>query len=95
VGVNGEPGPFFFPQGRRVFQYQVIDDLSHTVGKHTFRIGFNLLHDTMTDLDFQGGNYSVLGALAPAFLLTNSWACWPSMLPNMLRDTTPSRFQAT
>jgi outer membrane receptor protein involved in Fe transport len=63
VGVNGEPGPFFFPQGRRVFQYQVVDDLSHIVGKHTFRVGFSLLHDTMTDLDFQGGNYSVLGAV--------------------------------
>jgi len=63
VGVNGEPGPFFFPQGRRVFQYQVMDDLSHTMGRHTFRVGISLLHDTMTDLDFQGGNYSVLGTV--------------------------------
>ncbi len=63
VGANGEPGPFFFPQGRRVFQTQVLDDLSHVMGKHTFRAGFSLLHDIMTDLDFEGGNYSVLGAV--------------------------------
>jgi Carboxypeptidase regulatory-like domain/TonB dependent receptor len=63
VGVNGEPGPFFFPQGRRVFQYQALDDLSHVMGKHTFRIGFSLLHDRMTDLDFGGGSYNVLGAI--------------------------------
>ncbi len=33
VGAWGEPGPFFFPQGRRVFQYQVLDDFSHIRGK--------------------------------------------------------------
>lgn len=53
AGAWGEPGPFFFPQGRRVFQYQVMDDLSHVMGKHTLRAGFSWLHDTMTDLDFQ------------------------------------------
>ena len=46
-------GPFFFPQGRRVFQYQVMDDFSHVTGKHTFRAGFSWLHDNITDLDFQ------------------------------------------
>ncbi len=54
VGAWGEPGPFFFPQGRRVFQYQVMDDLSHIRGKHTFRLGFSWLHDNITDLDFEG-----------------------------------------
>jgi hypothetical protein len=52
VGAYGEPGPFFFPQGRRVFQYQVTDDFSHIRGKHTFRLGVSWLHDTITDLDF-------------------------------------------
>ena len=42
-----------FPQGRRVFQYQLIDDLSHVRGKHTIRAGFNLIHDNITDLAFQ------------------------------------------
>jgi len=54
VGAWGEPGPFFFPNGRRVFQYQVLDDFSHIWGKHTFRLGFSWLHDNITDLDFQG-----------------------------------------
>jgi hypothetical protein len=53
VGAYGEPGPFFFPQGRRVFQYQILDDFSHVVGAHTFRIGFSWLHDSITDLDFE------------------------------------------
>jgi hypothetical protein len=53
VGAYGEPGPFFFPQGRRVFQYQILDDFSHVVGAHTFRAGFSWLHDSITDLDFE------------------------------------------
>lgn len=53
AGAWGEPGPFFFPQGRRVFQWQIMDDISHVMGKHTFRAGFSWLHDTLTDLDFQ------------------------------------------
>ena len=44
--------PFFFPQGRRVFQYQLIDDLSKVLGNHTLRIGFSSLHDNITDLGF-------------------------------------------
>ncbi len=55
VGANGEPGGangFFFPQGRRVFQYQVVDDLSKIVGKHTFRVGISWVHQSVTDLDF-------------------------------------------
>jgi len=53
TGAYGEPGPFFFPQGRRVFQYQILDDFSHVVGAHTFRAGFSWLHDSITDLDFE------------------------------------------
>ncbi len=52
VGAWGEPPDFFFPQGRRVFQYQVLDDFSHIRGKHTFRAGFSWLHNNVTDLDF-------------------------------------------
>jgi Carboxypeptidase regulatory-like domain len=43
----------FFPNGRRVFQYQAIDDFSLIKGRHTFRIGFSWLHQTVTDLDFE------------------------------------------
>jgi carboxypeptidase family protein len=53
IGAFGAPGPgFYLPDGRRVFQYQVMDDLSHVHGNHTFRAGFSWLHWTITDLDF-------------------------------------------
>lgn len=52
AGAWGQPGPFFYPQGRRVFQYQVLDDFSRIVGNDTIRAGVSWLHDTITDLDF-------------------------------------------
>jgi hypothetical protein len=66
IGAWGEPPfppGFFFPQGRRVFQYQVMDDLSHVHGNHTFRIGFSWLHDNITDLDFQALGGPINGAI--------------------------------
>ena len=66
IGAWGEPPfppGFFFPQGRRVFQYQVMDDLSHVRGNHTFRIGFSWLHDNITDVDFQALGGPVNGAI--------------------------------
>jgi hypothetical protein len=63
VGAWGEPGPFFFPQGRRIFQYQILDDLSHVRGKHTFRIGYSWLHDNVSDLDFEGVGGPINGAI--------------------------------
>jgi hypothetical protein len=53
VGADAECCNFFFPQGRRVLQYQVSDDFSKIFGKHTFRAGFSWLHDSVTDLAFQ------------------------------------------
>jgi hypothetical protein len=67
VGALGEPPfppGFFFPQGRRVFQYQLIDDLSHVRGKHTFRVGVSWLHDNITDLDFEALGGPVHGEIA-------------------------------
>jgi Carboxypeptidase regulatory-like domain/TonB dependent receptor len=43
----------FFPNGRRVFQYQLLDDFSLIKGKHTIRLGFSWLHQTVSDLDFE------------------------------------------
>jgi len=57
--------PFFFPQGRRVLQYQLIDDFSKVVGNHTFRLGFSWLHDNVTDLGF---GQNTQGALTVASL---------------------------
>lgn len=56
IGAYGEPGGFFFPNGRRVFQYQFADDFSKVWGRHTFRIGYSWLHQSVSDLDFEGLN---------------------------------------
>jgi hypothetical protein len=63
VGAWGEPPGFFFPQGRRVFQYQIADDFSRIVGNHTFRVGFTWVHQTVTDLDFNALGGPIHGAL--------------------------------
>ena len=66
TGAWGEPPfppGFFFPQGRRVFQYQAADDFSKASGKHTFRAGFTWVHDTVTDLDFNALGGPIHGAL--------------------------------
>jgi hypothetical protein len=52
IGAFGGPPGFFADNGRRVFQQQILDDLSHIRGKHTFRVGFSWLHWTITSLDF-------------------------------------------
>jgi hypothetical protein len=56
VGPNSESccSYYAFTNGRRVFQYQVLDDFSLIKGKHTFRVGFSWLHQTVSDLDFEG-----------------------------------------
>lgn len=64
VGAAGAPGPnFYLPNGRRIFQYQIIDDLSHVHGKHTLRVGFSWLHWSITDLDFESIGGPVYGGI--------------------------------
>ncbi|MGD1096619.1 MAG: hypothetical protein ABSB35_32075 [Bryobacteraceae bacterium] len=65
VGFGEPPFPpgFFFPQGRRVFQYQILDDFSKIAGRHTFRAGFSGLHDNVTDLDFEALGDPIYGAI--------------------------------
>ncbi len=40
-----------WPQGRKVTQYQGIDDVSHTVGNHTFKFGVNFARNDVSDYD--------------------------------------------
>jgi hypothetical protein len=44
------PFAFFFPQGRRVTQYQLVDDLSIVHGNNTFKMGFNFRRVDWSDL---------------------------------------------
>jgi hypothetical protein len=61
VGAEAAYDGFFLEgQGRRVFQYQAIDDFSHVRGKQTFRAGFNYIHDNITDLAFQENLHGVV-----------------------------------
>ena len=51
---SGDPGGFaqgfLYPQGRRVTQWQLVDDLSVTRGNHGFKMGVNFRRDDITDL---------------------------------------------
>ena len=51
---SGNPGGFaqgfLYPQGRRVTQWQLVDDLSVTRGNHGFKMGVNFRRDDITDL---------------------------------------------
>ena len=51
---SGNPGGFaqgfLYPQGRRVDQWQLVDDLSVSKGDHTFKMGVNFRRDDITDL---------------------------------------------
>ena len=62
--IGGEN--YAFPQGRRNFQYQIIDDFSRIMGKHTVRLGFSWLHVTDTDLGF---SEYVNGRISPASIV--------------------------
>jgi carboxypeptidase family protein len=50
---SGNPGgygsDFFFPQGRNVTQWGLVDDLSVTRGNHAFKMGVNFRRDDISD----------------------------------------------
>lgn len=68
VGADSESliPQYAFPNGRHVFQYQVLDDFSLIKGRHTFRIGVSWLHQSVSDFDFEG-----LAGLQHGQLFTN------------------------
>lgn len=41
-----------FPQGRRITQYQFVDDFSWVRGRHTFKVGVNYRRDDVSDHTF-------------------------------------------
>jgi Carboxypeptidase regulatory-like domain/TonB-dependent Receptor Plug Domain/TonB dependent receptor len=53
-----------FPQGRRVGQLQILDDLSYNVGKHSLKFGTNYRYNRVTDTGNQeltfGGQYNLV-----------------------------------
>jgi outer membrane receptor protein involved in Fe transport len=52
-GLTSLGAPYYYPQGRNVTQYQIEDDLSWVVGRHSLKFGFNFRRDLITDYDQQ------------------------------------------
>ena len=51
---------YFFPQGRNVTQWQIVDDLSMTKGSHELKFGVNYRRNDITDYDTQVLNSGTL-----------------------------------
>jgi acyl-coenzyme A thioesterase PaaI-like protein len=49
TGAGDFAGGFLFPQGRNVEQWQLVDDLSISRGKHNFKAGVNFRRDDVSD----------------------------------------------
>ncbi|MDQ2843310.1 MAG: carboxypeptidase regulatory-like domain-containing protein, partial [Acidobacteriota bacterium] len=52
VGVNWTA----FPQGRKVGQGQIVDDLSTTKGNHSLKLGVNFRKNRVTDYSYESGS---------------------------------------
>jgi Carboxypeptidase regulatory-like domain/TonB-dependent Receptor Plug Domain len=50
AGQGGYANGFEFPQGRRVTQWGLVDDLSITRGSHSFKMGMSFRRDDISDL---------------------------------------------
>jgi hypothetical protein len=48
-GNGGYANAFYFPQGRKVTQWGLVDDLSVTRGNHSFKMGVNYRRDDISD----------------------------------------------
>ncbi len=48
-GNGGYANGFYFPQGRRVTQWGLVDDLSIIRGNHSFKMGMNFRRDDISD----------------------------------------------
>ncbi|WP_263350731.1 TonB-dependent receptor [Acidicapsa acidisoli] len=82
-GTNFVPGftnlgvPNYYPQGRNVTQYQLVDDISWVRGKHNFKFGANFRRDLVSDYDAQSNvdfpmlQIDSLGDIAQGTLGTN------------------------
>ena len=61
-GGNDVAAGFYFPQGRNVTQWQLVDDLSIARGNHTFKVGVNFRRDDVSDWTAGELNYPFMNA---------------------------------
>jgi len=67
-GGGGYAQAFYFPQGRNVTQWGLVDDLSITRGSHTFKLGVNFRRDDVGDhTPGQVAFYPAINATLPDF----------------------------
>jgi len=59
---------FFFPQGRNVTQWQLVDDLSIERGNHTLKVGVNFRRDDVSDFTAGEQNFPFLNATMANFV---------------------------
>src|SRR5262249_55919055 len=46
--------PAAWPQGRRSGQFQIVDDLSYSTGRHSWKAGLNYRYNRESDLQYSG-----------------------------------------
>ena len=73
-----------YPQGRKVAQWQIVDDFSYAVGRHQFKVGINFRRNDVGDYSFGPGSSGTLtynsmtdfynGTLAKGSTLTQTFA---------------------
>ncbi len=70
LGGTSANGPdYVFPQGRNVTQWQLVDDISWTKGKHELKFGTNFRRNDISDYDVQEftGGYLQFGSMNDFF----------------------------
>jgi hypothetical protein len=77
--------------GRRVTQYSIIDDLSHTVGHHALKFGVNFLRNDVTDLDILMFNEVGLATTSLSTFATGAADSYFQQFPENGRDSAPVR----
>src|SRR5260370_36178203 len=72
-GGNDVAAGFYFPQGRNVTQWQMVDHLSIARGKHTFKLGVNFRRDDVSDWTASDLNYPFMNSNMSNFV--KGFAC--------------------
>jgi hypothetical protein len=67
-GGNDVANGFFYPQGRNVTQWQLVDDLSIDRGNHSLKIGVNFRRDDVSDFTAGELNYPFMNATMANFV---------------------------
>lgn len=76
-----------WPQGRRVTQYQIVDDLSKVIGNHQLKFGVNFHRDDVTDADMGINSIGFAGSEDLASFFAGNGVSYTQSFP--VRPTQP------